>query len=236
MKNIQIFVFIFLSTTLCAQQKHNLQPSIEGFQYIEHSKGPNNGNLPLLIAFHYSSGNPLETIADYDSLKKPVRIILPKGNYNKRNGYSYFPLDYYQKDSISQQSISKTTVDSIAKFVKAVEKKYKPKAIVSGISQGGDIAFLLAIYYPELCKASLPFAAVIQPFVSEQLKNKPIKKIPIYLFQGEADKIVSVYTTQKRVKEIGRMLKIKLKTYTDLGHDISPQMKIDYSKIIDKLN
>lgn len=221
--------------TLFGQRKYNYQQSVEGFEYIEVTKGNDNGKLPLLIAFHYSGGNPMETIEDYDSIKNPIRIIIPKGNIKKRDGFSYYPADYYQKDSLTQFSLSKTTVDSIAGFVQSIEKKYNQIAIVGGISQGGDIAFLLAKYYPELCRASFPIAAVIHSNIIKELRSKAVKKIPIYLFQGESDKIVSVIYTRKKVEEIGTRLKIKLSTYPNVGHDISLQMKSDYSKIIDKM-
>lgn len=224
------------ASTLFGQSEYSYQPRVAGFEYIEVARGNDNGDLPLLIAFHYSGGNPIETIADYDSLKKPTRIIIPRGNNKKRNGFSYYPVDYYQKDSLTQFNLSKITVDSIARFVQAVEKKYSRRAVVSGISQGGDIAFLLARYYPELCKAAFPLAAVIHPNIMQGLRSKPVKQVPIYLFQGESDKIVSVVTTRKRVKEIGKRLKIELYTYPHVGHDISLQMKIDYSRLIDAIS
>ncbi|OJW33412.1 MAG: hypothetical protein BGO54_09140 [Sphingobacteriales bacterium 46-32] len=235
--NLLLVVLCAFAGTLSGQSNYTSTLSAEGFEYIEIVKGKDNGKLPLLIAFHYSGGNPIETIADYDSVKTPIRIIIPKGNYKKRDGFSYYPADYYQKDSLIQFSLSKITVDSIAKFVQTIERKYRQKAIVSGISQGGDIAFLLAVYYPDLCKAAFPFAAVIHYTSIQELKEKPAKKkIPIYLFQGESDKIVSVFSTKKKVEAIGNRLQIKLYTYPNLGHDISLQMKIDYSKIIDQIN
>lgn len=220
---------------LFGQSEYNYQPRVAGFEYIEVTKGKDDGNLPLLIAFHYSSGNPIETIADYDSLKNPIRIILPKGNYKKRSGFSYYPVDYYKKDSLTQFNLSKIIVDSIARFVQAVQKRYGQRAVISGISQGGDIAFLLARYYPELCKAAFPLAAVIHPNTIQELRSRPAKQVPIYLFQGESDNIVSVVTTRKRIEEIGKRLKIELYTYPDVGHDISSQMKIDYSRLIDAI-
>lgn len=233
---ILLLLLCAFTEALYGQSNYTHHQSIEGFEYIEVIKGTENEKLPLLIAFHYSGGNPAETIADYDSIKKPIRIIIPRGNNKKREGFSYYPADYYQKDSLTQFSLSKVTVDSIARFVQAIEKKYKQKAIVSGISQGGDIAFLLAANYPELCKASFPFAAVIHSAITKELKTKAVKKkIPIYLFQGESDKIVSVFVTRKKVEEIGNSLQIRLYTYPDVGHDISLQMKIDYSEIIDKM-
>ncbi|MGN6352498.1 MAG: hypothetical protein ACTHLB_03870, partial [Parafilimonas sp.] len=58
-------VLCTLADTLFGQCKYTFQLSAEGFEYIEVVKGKDNGKLPLLIAFHYSGGNPIETIADY---------------------------------------------------------------------------------------------------------------------------------------------------------------------------
>jgi phospholipase/carboxylesterase len=227
------FILVVSFSTTFAQKNANDQQRLEGFEYIDVLRGSSSANPPLLIAFHYSSGSPDETLGDYDKLKNAVRVVIPKGNYRKRNGFSYYPVDYYKQDSTTQFSLSKITVDSIAAFVRAIEKKYRQKAIVSGISQGGDIALLLSIYYPELCVASFPFAAVINPEVAGVLKKKPVRNLPVLLFQGEADKIVSVAYTRSKVSEIEKFLPIKLYTYPNVGHDISPEMKTDYSRLID---
>lgn len=237
MKHLLLFMLLWMLVgNVSSQPVNNYQSSVEGFEYLEITKGKDNEKLPLLIAFHYSSGNPMETMADYDSIKTPIRIIVPKGNYKKRSGFSYYPADYYQKDCVTQFSLAKIAVDSIANFVRSIEKKYKQKALVGGISQGGDIAFLLATYYPELCRASFPIAAVIHNTLVKELKHTPVKqKQPIYLFHGERDTIVSVLITRKKIEAIGSGLKIKLFTYPNTGHDISLQMKIDYSAIIDRM-
>lgn len=66
----------------------------------------------------------------------------------------------------------------------------------------------------------IPFAAVICCGIIRNLKIKPvIKKIPICLFQGEKDPIVSVLVTRKKVKEIGNKLDIRLNRYPNLGHE-----------------
>jgi predicted esterase len=95
---------------------------------------------------------------------------------------------------------------------------------------------MLSVYYPALCRAALPFAAVIHNNTIHELISKPVKKVPIFLFQGEDDEIVRIVTTKKKVAEIANRLKLKLYTYPNLGHEISTQMKADYSAIIDKMN
>jgi phospholipase/carboxylesterase len=233
---ILLFILLFGGTVALSQVVREYETEIDGFEYIEIVKGRDDGLLPLLIAFHYSGGNPAETISNYDDLQMPVRIILPKGNHKKRDGFSYFPVDYYEKDTLAQFELSKVATDSIARFIKSVTAKYRQKAVVSGISQGGDIAFLLARYYPELLKASFPFAAVINSYAINGLGDKQVSRVPIYLFQGESDHIVSVAFTRKRIDEIDGMLEIQLRTYPGLGHDISHQMRVDYSSLIDRIN
>jgi phospholipase/carboxylesterase len=234
---IRLSILFFIATIdlVTGQVKH--KGNVAGFEYYESIKGKGDTSaLPLLIAFHYSSGSPEETVPDYDLLKLPVRIIIPRGNYAKRAGYSYFPLNYYETDTASQYAISRSTVDSLAVFVKEIEREYGSRAIVSGISQGGDISFMLAFYYPELCRASFPFAAVLQYQMIRDLKSGLSNNVPIHLYQGEADKIVPVKSTTAKVALLKRNLNIRFITYPGVGHEISREMKKDYSEKIDVLN
>lgn len=227
-----IGLIVVVSQVVYPQAPVKYQSEVAGFEYLEIVKGPDPGRLPLLIAFHYSGGTPLETVADFDSLKAPIRILIPKGNYSKRNGFSYFPVDYYQKDSVTQSAMAKVAVDSLAKFVRAMHQKYISKPVVIGISQGGDISLLLAKYYPTLCWVAVSIAPVI-PFSIVELGGI---RTPVYLFQGENDPIVSVQTTRRKVAAIGKRMDIRLQTYPGVGHEISPQMKVDYSAIVDRLS
>ncbi|SFH21176.1 alpha/beta hydrolase [Pedobacter insulae] len=231
---ILLFLTTFFTNLASAQEKTAVYEKLANYEYVDVVKGGKKKKMPLLIAFHYSGGNPIETLADYDLLKTAVRIIIPKGNFPKRSGFSYYPTNYYQQDSLTQYNLAMKSVDSIAKFVAAIEKKYNTVAVVSGISQGGDISFLLAKHYPHLIQASFPFAAVIHSFINKELLHQAIIKKPIYIFQGESDQIIPHLLTKKKVGEIGNKMNIKLFTYPKVGHEISAEMKIDYSKLMDQ--
>ncbi len=205
--------------------------SIAGFEYTEVIIGEEKADLPLLVAFHYSGSDAAETLTFYDSIKVPLRIIIPKGNFPHKKGFSYFKPGYYQQDSAMQFSMARKTVDSLAAFVRAVNMKFKTRAIVSGASQGGDISLLLAVYYPRLIKASFPVAAVISKHIRVNTGNRT----PVYFFHGETDPIVSIDYTRMMVKSLEKKLPVKLFTYKEIGHDISPAMKTDYSRLIEKL-
>lgn len=190
--------------------------------------------LPLLIAFHYSGGTPAQSIADYSDLKTPVRIIAVRGEYQKRQGYSYFPVDYYEMPPERQHAVADATVERLAAFVNAMGQRYGVRPVVTGISQGGDIAFLMAAEYPASISAALPFAPVI-PAGLHVAAPTGAARPPIYVYQGEDDPIVQVALTRRRVAELQAQLPISLETFPNLGHDISPEMKASYTRRLDGL-
>lgn len=234
MRSVLLLILFIVSFIASAQLKYQ---KIAGFEYAESIKGNANASnqLPVLIAFHFSSSRPSEAIEEYDSLKFPVRIIAPKGNFRKEGGYSYFPSEYYSKDSLTQMALSKQTLDSVAAFVKAIGQKYKTKPIVAGFSQGGDLSFLLAIYYPQLIKAAFPFAGFVHRQRWEDVKKHAQKSVPVYIYQGDVDKIISVNFSRKEVRELKSYFNITLTTYPGLGHDYSPEMMRDYSAMMKKI-
>lgn len=207
-----------------------------GFTYFEMVRKGNQANdkLPVLLAFHYSSGTPAETFGYFDSIDIPVRILVVQGNFNKRGGFSYFPTDYYTRDSLSQSLSARKTLDSIAAFLSEINKKYNIKPVVSGISQGGDLSFLLGMYYPGLIRSSFPIAGFVHRHIYEGFKKISKKGVPVYVFQGEKDPIVALDYTRDEVKTLQGFLKISLFTYPRLGHDISPELKKDLSYLLTK--
>lgn len=189
--------------------------------------------LPLLVAFHYSGGSARESFENYDQVAGPVRILVPLGAHPKRQGLSYFPVDYYQQAPDDQFRIARETVDRMAEFLEAATTTYGRKPVVSGISQGGDISLLLAVYHPDRIAAAFPFAAVIPDALIVSTERAAIGGPCIVAMQGEADAIVDVATTRARVEALKVGLPITLTTYPGLGHDISPAMKADYTALID---
>lgn len=222
-------VLLFLVSLCCQAQDYQLAA---GFKYIEVVRNTDqvNADLPVIIWFHYSSSTPQESADQYDQLSIPVRIILPQGNFRKREGFTYFPADYYTKDSLTQMAIAKQTVDSIAVFTEAMVKKYNRKAVVAGFSQGGDISFMLGIYYPQFLKAAFPLAGFIHKQRLDDVKMHAHKSVAINVYQGIDDKIVSIMYNQRMVSMLTQYFWISLKPYPGLGHDFSIQMKKDYAK------
>ena len=209
---------------------------LAGVAYEEIVRGePVDGQPPaLLVAFHYSGGSARESFENYDQVAGPVRILVPLGAHPKRQGLSYFPVDYYQRAPADQFRIARETVDRMADFLEAAETAYGRKPVVSGISQGGDISLLLAVYHPDRITAAFPFAAVIPDALTVPSGRTATNGPCIVAMQGEADAIVDVAVTRARVETLKAGLPLTLITYPGLGHDISPAMKADYTALIDR--
>ena len=220
-----------LTSAAVAQSKPHY---LAGVAYEEVVRGGEEGDaLPLLVAFHYSGGSSREAFENYDQISGPVRILVPLGRYPKRQGLSYFPTDYYQRTPEAQFRVARETTADMARFLAAAEARYRRRPVVSGISQGGDISLLLAIYHPETVAAAIPLAAVIPEALAappaDPRRNSPC----ILLMQGEDDPIVDVSLTRARAQALGATLPLALVTYPGLGHDISPAMKADYTSFIE---
>jgi len=188
--------------------------------------------MPLLVAFHYSGGSSAESFANYDEVPGPVRILVPLGGFPKRQGLSYYPVDYYQRPAEERYRIARETAAHMAEFLRAASQTYGATPVVSGISQGGDISLFLAVYHPEVVKASFPFAPVIPEQLTVSDASAGMEGPPIHVMQGDADAIIDVEVTRGRVSELAVGLPIRLTTYPGLGHDISPEMEAEYSPLI----
>ncbi len=203
------------------------------YEEIVRGKPADGAVIPLLVAFHYSGGSAAESFAHYDELPGPVRILVPLGAFPKRQGLSYFPVDYSQRPAGERYRIAQDTADQMAEFIRAATQKYGARPVVSGISQGGDLSLLLAIHHPDLIKASFPFAPVIPSELTVPDARANAEGPAIHVMQGEADAIIDVTLTRARVAELAEHLPIRLTTYPGLGHDISAEMEADYSPLID---
>lgn len=215
---------------------HACPKVLAGVSYEEVVRGePIEGEaMPLLVAFHYSAGSAAESFENYDEIAGPVRILVPLGKYPKRDGLSYFPVDYYRWSADEQFRFARETVDGLARFVRAAASLYGRKPVVSGISQGGDISLLLAVYHPEAIAAAFPFAPVIPDALAVSPEGAGRYGPNITIMQGEADAIVDVSQTRAKIAVLQKRLPITLTTYPRLGHDISPAMEADYTALIER--
>lgn len=181
----------------------------------------------LLVALHYSGSSP-EFWREYvEGWGAPVRVLLPQGPVPRRGGFTWFPLGHEEKDAAAKLADVEAMAARLAQLIRQVKQEHPElrRVAVTGFSYGGDLAWLLAVRYPELVHVSAPMGS--------RLLGEPTGALPatsrVLVLQGEVDAIINAQQTSARVEALkARGVPVDLRVYPGLGHDLSPQLIEDW--------
>ncbi|WP_164011989.1 alpha/beta hydrolase [Pyxidicoccus trucidator] len=198
-------------------------------QALKHETYTLGGKQPdaMLVALHYSGATPAfwhEFLKDWGA---PVRVLLPQGPNPRREGFTWVPTDHEQKDEAAKTADLEQMAERVAQLIREARRAHPElrRVAVTGFSYGGDLAWLLAIRYPDLVDAAAPMGS--------RLLGEPAQALPdtrrVLVLHGEADAIIDFQKTVARVEALkARGVPIELRGYPDLGHDMSPQLIEDW--------
>lgn len=191
------------------------------------------GDAPtsLLVALHYSSATPAMWDPLVANWGRPLRVMFPRGPIvHHREGFTWFARAHEQKDAAGKRADIEAMTDVVADAIRR-ERAAHPeirRVAVTGFSYGGDIAFLLALRYPELVDVAIPMGSRL---VGEPTGKRTSR---IHVLQGEVDNIIDARATAARVAELqARGIAIDVTIYPQLGHDISPALIADWRAKLD---
>lgn len=194
--------------------------------------------LPLIIALHYSGATPEVLVDAFAPLQVPARVVLPQGPHPRPQGHSWFPQGYGQRSAADQAMLTRDGERLVLDFIQAVESRYPGhgKAIITGVSYGGDLAFLLALDHPGHFRAAFPVAARLLP---DWLPARPecAADCPtLHALHGSDDATVPIGPTQAAVETLrSRGFEASLAPYSGIAHDFSADMQSDLRARIESL-
>jgi phospholipase/carboxylesterase len=179
----------------------------------------------LLVALHYSSSTP----AFWDDLVRdlgtPVRVLAPQGPRPHRGGFTWFAADHEAKDAAGKTADVEAMAVRIAALIRETRAAHPEirRVAVTGFSYGGDLAWMLAIRYPELVDVAVPMGTRL---LGEPAAARPAR---VVVLQGEVDAIIDARATAARVDHLKTAgVPIELTVYPGLGHDMSPALLLDW--------
>jgi len=208
---------------------------IAGYHYLTFVTGgarPDD-ELPMIVGLHYSSARPEAIVADFDQIDFPARIILPRGRYPRRQGYSWFPSSYGELGAADQGKLTFQVKDELSVFIDAATKKYPTagKPVLAGTSYGGDLSYLIAIHHPDQVSAAFPVAARFptgwMPGTNACRPNCPL----VYAMHGDKDETVPIDGGRRAAERlVGMGYRVEFHEYKDVAHDFSTRMKSDFTE------
>ncbi|HLT39983.1 MAG TPA: alpha/beta fold hydrolase [Enhygromyxa sp.] len=206
-------------------------PSVAGVHYLElvTAGADPHAELPMIVAIHGLGDSPegfAGLLADFD---RPARVILPRALDPYQPGWSWFPIRARDNDieglAAGIERAANTLAPAIAELTKQRPTVGKP--IVTGFSQGGMLAFCLAVHHGQLFSAALPIGGWLPPPLwpkSPADTDAP----PIIAFHGDDDRAVRYQPTQQAVAHLQTSgYRVELETYAGIGHAIPPDMRDD---------
>lgn len=188
--------------------------------------------LPLVIALHGNGGDPATFSQLAAGFEHKARFIFPRGPYALGKGRAW--VQPRGGDAMARLNL-KSSADAVAALADeiAASKATKGKAIVTGFSQGGVVAFLVAARQPERVDAVVPMGAWLPRFAWPEAKrflgNRPILRA----LNGTDDEVTEPGDVRRSVVKL-RMLKLDatVRLYSGAAHEISPAMRTDLFRML----
>ncbi len=139
--------------------------------------------LPLILDLHPLGGFPEIGLVNNRKRAFPARVVHPAAEQWHLIGHSWFSFEEEMSSDARREAAR------LAAFVQIIMERYPTagRPIVTGFSQGGSMAFQLAVFYPELFVAAVPVAGALPDELPERSEAP---EIVVRALHGADDEIV----------------------------------------------
>ena len=191
---------------------HGLKYRIYGARKLRRGKGE---GYPLVVYLHGRGGDVM-----IPGEPRSASAFTADGNYRKRPCFVIAPQNPDQAGWIGSKA------DGVVEIVEELIKKLPvdPKRVyLTGYSMGAYGTFQLLAQEPRMWAAAVPIAGGGNPGAVNDYK-----KVPIWVFHGEDDKVVPVGQSQTMVEALKEARsKVKYTEFAGEGHGVSGKVYSD---------
>ncbi len=190
--------------------------------------------LPMVIALHAMGAGPVGAVRAFEQgFSCPVRLIAPRGwIHDYGPGYSWFRSHAEDREPARFKAGIEEAVARLRVFAREIveTRPTTGRPIVTGFSQGGHVAYGLALQ-PE---ARFSLAIPVSGQLPESMWRPDIRRtVPVVAFHGERDGVVDFEVTQSMFRWAQqRLLPWKLRTDKRSGHRFSAAMRRGVAKTV----
>lgn len=187
----------------------------------------------MIVVLHGRGGGAGRLRTLLTRLDEPARVVLPRGSVRTGDGGRawYGP----RADGRAQDAVAGAVgaaTDDLGSLLESIQDQRPTcgKAIVVGWSQGGVLAFSLALEHPELLSSAIAVAGTVpERLVPEALEPHA----PIVALHGIQDARVSYQHTRKVVKRLESLgYAVELHGYRHGGHEPDAAMLREVRRLV----
>jgi phospholipase/carboxylesterase len=211
----------------------------DGYHYIEVVLGPATFDdaLPVVFLFHGRGGNAQLPGGPFLGLSHPVRVIVPQAADRLGTGWEWLPVSV-GSGLVDRLSASLFQVSSrIARLIRTIarERATIGRPIVAGFSQGGLLAYSLALHHDDVVGHAFPLSTWLPPPLEPLYKREDLRYPSIRSMHGALDPIIPVEPTRALVGRLReRGFDVELHEFDDVGHEMSAEMNALFHQWLDR--
>jgi phospholipase/carboxylesterase len=185
-------------------------------------------SLPLVIALH-GRGDTAEGFATlFRQLPARARVAILRPPHDWGGGQAWFlggwgPTD--KRPAVAAELLAHADrVVATADAIRA-SRPTRGKPVVMGFSQGGMLAWAVAVKHPRAFAAAFPVAGFFFPEMLDRTRIDAAAMPPIVAFHGGADRLVSVDEDRQGAQLLQkRGARVDLRIHPGVGHELPPAM------------
>lgn len=196
------------------------------------------GPYPTIVALHGWGANALDLLGLAPYIAQGRFLVLcPQGPIEVPigpiNGYGWFPMTM---GSPPDTAAIEAGVRGALEFIAGALERYpieRRKLVLLGFSQGGVMAYNLAMRSPQRYAALVGISSWMPPQLADSLKNREaLTQLPTLVQHGRADDMIEIARARQSVETL-RSLHVPL-TYReyDCGHEITADGIEDLSRFL----
>jgi phospholipase/carboxylesterase len=199
------------------------------------------GLHPAILALHGRGANALDLLglAPYISGGRFV-VICPQGPLQfpaggAAAGYAWYPMSGGGRPPDAEAMLSAR--ENLRTFLDECLGRYPidaGKLVLLGFSQGGVMAYHLALREPERFVALAALSCWLPPDAVPRSSGSPaLRELPVLVQHGSADSMIEVDRARDAVERLrGLGIALTYREY-DMGHEITPRSLSDLSAWLD---
>jgi len=215
----------------------DVQPhGLEYTEFVTGDAGPDD-ELPMVIAVHGLGDNAERYGKMFVNYATPYRVIVPQGpTAHGRSGFSWFDTNiekgrvvYINTDEVKD---SARRLAALADEL-SVARPTKSKPVITGFSQGGMLAYAVAVYHPDSVSMAIPVGGAIMPEILPGKRPENAPNPPIVALNGERDRLVQFVLAEKTIEHLQEMgYNARLSSYEKVEHRISFEMRTEMLELL----
>jgi phospholipase/carboxylesterase len=192
------------------------------------------GPHPTIVALHGWGANGMDLLGLAPYLARGQFLVLcPQGRtevpLGPAVGYGWFPLSM---GSAPDADAFRRCMDDVHRFLDAAQQRYPidaRKLVLLGFSQGGVVAYGVALAQPERFAGLVALSSWLPPSLANALPPSARERLPTLVHHGARDEMIDIERGRQSVETLRRLKVPVAFRELDMGHEINAASLTDLS-------